>query len=132
MMATKKRMGGMKLSDFGGHSATVQPEPESEVEAPPSETPAIESKEPAKVAKRKPAKKEEPFVTVNIKIKKSQQDWLADTAFQVRQNNETPVPASERVYPQHLIQTAIDLLKTSDVDWETVKNVEDLRQVLKL
>lgn len=132
-MATKKRMAGMKLSDFGGHSASVQPEPVPEnVEPSPAETSAIESKEPTKAPKRRTAKKEEPFVTVNIKIRKSQQDWLADTAFQVRQNNETPVPASERVYPQHLIQTAIDLLKASDVDWEQVKNVEDLRQLLKL
>lgn len=32
MAATKKRMGGMKLSDFGGQTASVQPEPAPEVE----------------------------------------------------------------------------------------------------
>lgn len=145
-MVTKKRMAGMKLSDFGGQSATVSPEPEPKIEAAPE--PKIEPKpvavappplpveppEPvAKTPKRKPEpKKEERLVTVNIKIKEAQQEWLTDTAKQVRQNNDAPVPASDRVYPQHLIQTAIDLLQSANVNWQQVKNVEDLRKVLSL
>ena len=54
---------------------------------------------------------QEKLVTVNIKITKSQKDWLAQTATQVRDNNTEPVPPAERVYPQHLIGVAIDLLK---------------------
>lgn len=69
---------------------------------------------------------------MNIKILESQQEWLADTAKQVRQNNDTPVPANDRVYPQHLIQTAIDLLQSAEVDWQQVKNVEELKKVLNL
>lgn len=118
-MATKKRMSGMKLSDFGGQPTTT---PEPVPTAPPPKT----------NPKRSPQPKEEKLVTVNIKIKESQQEWLADTAKQVRQNNDTPVPASERVYPQHLIQTAIDFLEASPVDWAQVKNIEDLRQALDL
>ncbi len=39
-------------------------------------------------------------------------------------------PSKERVYPQHLIGTAIELLRAQDVDWSQVKNVEDLREQL--
>ena len=75
---------------------------------------------------------QEKLVTVNIKITKSQKDWLAQTATQVRDNNTEPVPPAERVYPQHLIGVAIDLLKGVEVDWSQVKNVEDLREQLNL
>lgn len=122
-----KRMSGLSLRDFG------------KVADKPAEEPAIaESKpepkpEPKPKAKAKPKpKKEERLVTVNIKILESQQEWLADTSRLVRANNDAPVPASERVYPQHLIQTAIDLLKTQDVDWDNVRNVAELRQALRL
>lgn len=76
--------------------------------------------------------KKEPLVTVNIKITKSQKMWLATTASNVRDNNESPVAPSDRVYPQHLIGVAIDLLKSSDVNWQEVSNIEDLREQLKL
>lgn len=143
-MATKtekKRMGGIgKLSDYTppgeqgekdkrsdkADSDLATSHPQSAV------TMEREASQAGVTQQGKPTEKKDPLVTVNIKILKSQQDWLADTAFQVRQNNEAPVPASDRVYPQHLIQTAIDLLKSSDVDWGQVKNIEDLRQVLKL
>jgi hypothetical protein len=69
---------------------------------------------------------------VNIKIRKNQKDWLADTASQVRENNLEPVPPAERVYPQHLIGVAIDLLEAAGVDWDEVKNVEELREQLNL
>ena len=75
---------------------------------------------------------QEKLVTVNIKITKSQKDWLAETATQVRDNNTEPVPPAERVYPQHLIGVAIDLLKGVEVDLSQVKNVEDLREQLNL
>jgi len=42
------------------------------------------------------------------------------------------VSAKDRVYPQHLIAVAIDLLLGSDIDWEEVKNIEQLRQGLNL
>ena len=130
-MATKKRMGGMRLSDFGGQSASVQTEPEPSLET--AITPVSRTEEqPVKVSKRKAPKKEERLVTVNIKIKESQQDWLADTAKLVRQNNDAPVPASDRVYPQHLIQTAIDFLQSAKVNWQQVKSIEELRQALDL
>ena len=139
-MVTKKRMGGMRLSDFGGQSASVQAEPEQSLEldiAPASVFTTEEAEEKpeqaaTQVSKRKTPKKEERLVTVNIKIKESQQDWLADTAKLVRQNNEAPVPASDRVYPQHLIQTAIDFLQSAKVDWQQVKSIEELRHTLDL
>lgn len=135
-MVTKKRMGGMRLSDFGGQPASVQTElePSLETESTPAPIFTLEEKpeQPAKVSKRKTPKKEERLVTVNIKVKESQQDWLADTAKLVRQNNDAPVPASDRVYPQHLIQTAIDFLQSAKVNWEQVRSIEELRQLLNL
>ena len=50
----------------------------------------------------------------------------------MRDNNTEPVPLSERVYPQHLIGVAIDLLQDVDVNWDEVKNVEQLREHLTL
>ncbi len=87
----------------------------------------------AKVSKKTTKKqKQDKPVTVNIKIRKDQKDWLADTASQVRENNLEPVPPAERVYPQHLIGVAIDLLEAAGVDWGEVKNVEQLREYLNL
>jgi len=57
---------------------------------------------------------------------------LAETARTVRDNNDTPVAPSERVFPQHLIGVAIDLLRDTDIDWSTVRTIEDLRQQIKL
>ena len=116
---TTKRMGDMgKLSDFGRTAPAEAPEP-----APP--------KEPKKRVK-KSAPKQERLVTVNIKVNESQQEWLADTAKQVRRNNNEPVAAIDRVYPQHLIGIAIDLLKESDIDWGKVQNIQDLKKVLNI
>ena len=119
---TTKRMGGMgKLSDFGRTAPVEAPET-----APP--TPPTEPKKRVK----KSAPKQERLVTVNIKVNESQQEWLADTAKQVRRNNNEPVAAIDRVYPQHLIGIAIDLLKESDIDWEKVQNIQDLKKVLDI
>ena len=116
---TTKRMGGMgKLSDFGRTAPAEAPEP-----APPTE--------PKKRVK-KSVPKQERLVTVNIKVNESQQEWLADTAKQVRRNNNEPVAAIDRVYPQHLIGIAIDLLKESDIDWGKVQNIQDLKKVLDI
>lgn len=72
------------------------------------------------------------LVAVNIKITKTQKDWLTNTAAQVRDNNTEAVPPSERVYPQHLIGIAIDLLQAADVDWQNVRNIKDLQELLNL
>ena len=80
----------------------------------------------------KTKQKKEQLVTVNIKIRKDQKEWLTDTASTVRDNNTEPVPPAQRVYPQHLIGVAIDLLQNVDVDWGEIKNVEELREHLNL
>ncbi len=69
---------------------------------------------------------------MNIKIRKDQKKWLTDNASTVRNNNTKPVLPSERVYPQHLIGVAINFLEAAGVDWEEVKNVEELREQLNL
>ncbi len=74
----------------------------------------------------------EKLVVVNIKITRSQRNWLAETASQARENNLEAVPPGERVYPQHLISVAIELLQASNVDWSQVRNIEELRKQLNL
>lgn len=120
-MTSKKGslMGGLgKLSDFG-KTSKPQPKPKSEQAA------SLE------VEKLQPVPTEK-LVPINIKITRAQQRWLADTARKVRDNNNTPVAPHERVFPQHLIGVAIDLLQDTDIDWSQIKNQEDLRQWLKL
>lgn len=126
-----KRMGGLgKLSDFG---KTKQPQSKTEAE-PSGESPITESAIEAipQQGESKPKQKDEKIVTVNIKITQSQQEWLSDTARDVRGNNSAPVPPNERMFPQHLIGVAIDLLESSDIDWSQIKNAQDLRETLKL
>ena len=153
------RMKGMKLGNFSGikppAEPTKPPKPETIVEAeaapetqpkpaskpkseskaktktkkPPTE-PKTSTKAKAKVGKKTQAKEE--LVTVNIKIRKDQKAWLTDTASTVRNNNSEPVPPSERVYPQHLIGVAIDFLEAAGIDWDEVRNVEELREQLNL
>lgn len=139
---SKKKMGGLgKLSEFSGirqESEPVESEPvesvEAEpVEAAPSETLPAPNAQSSSQDKAKPkTRAKEKQVTVNIKILGHQKDWLSDTAQIIRDNNEDPVAPADRVYPQHLIQVAIDLLKSSDVDWSKIRNVEELRGHLKL
>lgn len=134
------RMKGMKLGNFSGIKKN-QPEPtkpsepaskaQIEPEAKPTEPkPVKTNKSEAKVGKKNQAK--EQLVTVNIKIRKDQKEWLTDTASTVRDNNTDPVAPSERVYPQHLIGVAIDFLEAAGVDWGEVRNVEELRKKLNL
>ena len=112
-----KRMGGLgKLSDFGTTSTT-----NDTLSSPQAEKP-----------QQTPTDTREKLVSVNIKIPRTQQEWLADTARQVRENNILPVPPAERVYPQHLIQVAIDLLHASGVDWSKIQNAEDLKKYLNI
>ena len=83
--------------------------------------------------KKRPAKsKSDPLQPVNIKLPRSQRDWLGKTSQQVRDNNPTPVSGPDRVFPQHLITVAVELLQGADVDWSTVQNVQDLRKQLEL
>lgn len=126
MTTQSKRMGGLgKLSDFG---RTSQPEPPLETKPiRPLETKPIKSLDPQPINS-----KQDQLVTINIKIPRSQQDWLANTARNIRDNNTAPVPASDRVYPQHLVQVAIDLLQNTDVDWSQITNVENLRKTLNI
>jgi hypothetical protein len=134
------RMKGMKLGNFSGikktpTEPTKPPESEPEVKAEPeaekTETKPVKTTESeAKVGKKNQAK--EQLVTVNIKIRKDQKEWLTDTASTVRDNNTDPVAPNERVYPQHLIGVAIDFLEAAGVDWGEVRNLEELREQLNL
>ncbi|BFM38755.1 hypothetical protein [Synechocystis sp. LKSZ1] len=81
---------------------------------------------------RAAGKKAEKLVSINIKIPQSQKEWLGNTAYEVRSNNTTPVPPSERVFPQHLISVAIALLQATDIDWSQIKSEQELRQYLDL
>ena len=122
-------MGGLgKLSDFGKTSKPQQqekptPSPEIIDQSHAIAKPTVEQKQQRELEK---------LVNINIKITRAQQQWLADTARQVRDNNDAPVAPQDRVFPQHLIGVAIDLLQDTDIDWSQIKNVEDLRQALKL
>lgn len=142
---TKKKMGGLKLSAFSGiQSQTEQPETEQPVQS--AQVDTLEENQESQIVEAatpqpetsssvsaipEPAAKEKP-VTINIKISRQNHEWLTDTSRTVRDNNLEPVPPSDRVYPQHLISVAIELLMKSDVDWSIVKNVEDLKQQLNI
>ena len=67
--------------------------------------------------------KAQQLTTINIKIPSSQRQWLSDTARQVRRNNTKPVPPAERVYPQHLVSIAIQLLQNSNLDIEAAHSI---------
>jgi len=128
-----KRMGGLgNLRDFGKTN-----QPQSQIEAKKPEV-STEPQAPIEAAPHpqqitdKPQQSEEKLVTVNIKITRSQQEWLSNTARDIRGNNSDPVPPNERVFPQHLIGVAIDLLESSGIDWNQIKNAEDLRKALNV
>jgi len=90
------------------------------------------SEPPPKAIAPTPTIEQEKLVTVNIKIARSQQEWLTDTARLVRDNNDEPVPPNERTYPQHLIQLAIELLKSTELDWQQVRNVDEIKAHLNI
>jgi len=121
-----KKMGGLgKLSQFSGIKRQDNPAPP---ETTPLPTPTTPNAAVAPNVEEIPPK----LVTINIKITRSGQEWLTDTARTVRENNLEPVPPNARVFPQHLIGVAIELLQRADVDWSQVKNVEELRNALNL
>lgn len=93
-----------------------------------SQSSSSQSSKPKKTKKSTSEK----LTSINIKIHKEQKDWLTKTASQVRENNSEPVAPSERVYPQHLIRIAVDLLQSSEVDWSQVRNIDDLQEQLNL
>lgn len=131
----KNKMGNMtSLSKLSGIKSKPTDTAEAATPEPSVKKSEVTENKPketkAKVSRKK--KVAEKLVTVNIKIREDQKKWLADTASQVRNNNSSPVPPSERVYPQHLIGVAIDLLQDADVDWGEIKNVEELRKHLNL
>jgi hypothetical protein len=133
-MSAKPRMGGLgKLSDFGKTSKT-QPQADPVVtEELKTEVPVAPPPEPTpQTASQKQVDDKGKLVPINIKIARRQHEWLNDTARTVRGNNSEPLPPNERVFPQHLIGVAIDLLQANGVDWSQVKNVEELRKVLDL
>ena len=125
----KSRMAGLKLTDFSGAKTDQPDQPAAE---PNPTTPQPEKTPPTKRSSKKAKPKEEPTITVNIKLAESQHDWLTKTARKVRGNNDAPVPARDRVFPQHLIGVAVELLKHSEIDWDSVQNAGDLKQQLKL
>jgi|GEM_PF-861011 len=130
------RMGKMgKLSDFGQSPSAPAPPVVETVVTPVAVTESV----PTQIAVELPTDTQlrasnqlEIMVNVNIKMSQSQQEWLAATAKTVRRNNSLPVPAKERVYPQHLISLAVELLQSANVDWEEVKTRSDLRERLAL
>jgi len=68
---------------------------------------------------------------INIDIGESRHNRLNELAAQIRANNTEPVAPSERMYPIHLIQIAIDfLLDGVEIDWDKVQKPDDLRKVL--
>lgn len=122
------RMGGLgKLSDFG---KTSKPKQEPEATSSPEKVSSSELEVSPSVGQQQP--EPEKLVNINVKITRTSQTWLSQTARTVRDNNDTPVAPRLRVFPQHLIGVAIDLLHSTDIDWNTIRNIEDLRQQLKL
>lgn len=117
-----KRMGGMKLSDFSQQVANDESTSSTPLKAKATITPRNDTKKKT-VGSMK---------TVNIKISQKQQRWLANTAQAIRDNNREPVPPELRVFPQHLIGIAIDLLENQNIDLDQIKNAEELRKTLNL
>lgn len=87
-----------------------------------SSTPTEKAEPKAQTAKTKPTKTKQ-LTNINIKIPSSQRQWLADTARMVRQNNTKPLPPAQRVYPQHLVGIAIQLLQNTPIDIEAAHNL---------
>jgi hypothetical protein len=124
MAESKKKMGGMRLGNFSGIKSDSQAE---ELD--------VENKPPQKITptkKVKDTKVEKKLVPVNIKLEERQRVLLDEKARIIRSNNVEAVPAKDRVYPQHLIAVAVDLLLDSDIDWSQIKSIDDLRKDLDL
>lgn len=137
IMADKKRMGAMSLSSFGkttpakvAKSSTSVTEPTEVIESSKAEPVKAEPAKKAKTKKKSQAKSK--TATLNIQVTRAQQRWLQNTAQDIRDNNDAPVPGPKRVYPVHLIQAAIDLLRTQDIEWDAITDVEGLKDALNL
>jgi len=120
---TKKLATMSSLSEFSG----IQKPPSKTSTEDQSNIPISPIIEESVEEKQIPSEQTAKLVNVNIKITKTQKDWLNEIAFEIRDNNQNPVPPNERVYPQHLIGVAIDLLKSTDIDWTQIKSEKDLR-----
>ncbi|MEM8805366.1 MAG: hypothetical protein AAGF01_04975 [Cyanobacteria bacterium P01_G01_bin.38] len=72
------------------------------------------------------------YKKMSLKIPCDQHTWLTERAQQVRNNNDAPVPAGERVYPNQLIEVAISYLMATDVDWNMIQSQDDLMGELGL
>ncbi|MFK8184808.1 MAG: hypothetical protein AB8B99_15660 [Phormidesmis sp.] len=133
-MAEKKRMGSMSLSSFGKTTPTKAVDtPSLAAETVESEKAELVKDVPAKRARtRKKAQVKGKMATLNIQVTRAQQRWLQNTAQDIRDNNDAPVPGPQRVYPVHLIQAAIDLLRTQDIEWDTITDIEGLNNALNL
>jgi hypothetical protein len=129
------RMGKMgKLSDFGQSPSAPAPPVAETILTPVAVIEAVSTQIAVELPTDTQSGESQPteiMVNVNIKMSQSQQEWLAAKAKTVRRNNSLPVPAKERVYPQHLISLAVELLQSADVAWEDVKTIADLREQLK-
>jgi hypothetical protein len=128
-MADKKRMGTMSLSSFGKTSSAGKEETATPPIEPTQKTELVQKAKPGKKATAKPPGK---TATLNIQVTRAQQRWLQNTAQAIRDRNDGPVPGPQRVYPVHLIQAAIDLLRTQDIEWDKIKDVEELKDVLNI
>lgn len=105
---------------------TVQPNNPLTVK---TNTESVSQSERSSRAKEK-AKTDRPK-KVNIDIGESRHNRLNGIAAQIRASNTDPVAPSDRMYPIHLIQIAIDfLLDGLEIDWNEIKKPEDLRKVL--
>ena len=105
---------------------TVQPNNPLTVK---TNTESVSQSERSSRAKEK-AKTDRPK-KVNIDIGESRHNRLNEIAAQIRASNTDPVAPSDRMYPIHLIQIAIDfLLDGLEIDWNEIKKPEDLRKVL--
>jgi hypothetical protein len=107
----------------------TEPEPPDKATAPAAALPSPLS--PPSLEKLRTSDKKK-LAPVNIKLEDRQRVLLDEKARLIRSNNLEAVPAKDRVYPQHLIAVAIDLLLKSDIDWSEVKNIEQLRESLNL
>ncbi|MGK7955070.1 MAG: hypothetical protein AB4063_07390 [Crocosphaera sp.] len=128
----KNRLGNVStLSQLSGIKQTSEQGEKTEIVKQEDEDKKVGSKKTV-MKKTIKSNSKNKLVNINIKVNKSQKDWLTDKAFEVRENNDDPVPPKERVYPQHLIGVAIDLLKLQDIDWSEIKNEQQLRELLNL
>jgi len=118
-MSNRPSMG--KLSDFGGLNSAQSEKPKTDLQ-----------KKVVEPAKTSQSKTQDKPVTINIKIDRQLHNWLNTTARQIRENNTEPTTAEDRVFPQHLVNIAIQVLQKNDIDWTQIKSAKDLEKALNL